>query len=220
MPNHPAYQEIIDRTSLNLCSLLASLNEFPYFRFDTDQSITGQIAARTYTYLEDRLRHDADFWYRGCINIRNRSTVLIISRLSDMITPLLHSIAYEAMMKDYLHVNHSGKISINSHSLLTFLAGGLPPSINVEEECELWESIRDLRIECMITKSLFYQLIYYLTTKYLYHISDERIDAHEQVQDKITKCEKSLQISNQKCSPIRSLDIVVHSPSTHYSTYQ
>ena len=159
MPHHPAYQEIIDRTSLNLCSLLASLNEFPYFRFDTDQSITGQIAARTYTYLEARLRHDADFWYRGCLNIRNRSTVLIISRLSDMITPLLHSIAYEAMMKDYLHVNHTGKVSMNSHSLLSFLAGGLPSSINVEEQCELWESIRDLRIECMISQNILFIII-------------------------------------------------------------
>lgn len=35
------------------------------------------------------------------------------------------------------------------------------------------------------------------------------LDAHEQLQDKINKCEKSLQISNQKCSPIRSLEMVV-----------
>ena len=47
MPMHPEYKDVIDRTSVNLCSLLASLNEYPYFRFDSDQSITGQIAART-----------------------------------------------------------------------------------------------------------------------------------------------------------------------------
>ena len=147
MPMHPEYKDVIDRTSVNLCSLLASLNEYPYFRFDSDQSITGQIAARTFTYLEERIRNDADFWYRGCINIQNRSTVLILSRQSDMITPLLHSIAYEAMFQDYLHVGHDGHISINPHDLLTYLAGGPPTAVDVNEYSDLWNSVRDLRLE-------------------------------------------------------------------------
>lgn len=147
MPMHPDYKELIDRTSINLCSLLASLNEYPYFRFDSDQSITGQIAARTFTYLEERIRNDADFWYRGCMNIQNRSTVLILSRQSDMITPLLHSIAYEAMFQDYLHVGHDGHISINPHDLLTYLAGGLPSAVDINEYSDLWSSVRDLRLE-------------------------------------------------------------------------
>ena len=36
MPMHPEYKDVIDRTSVNLCSMLASLNEYPYFRFDSD----------------------------------------------------------------------------------------------------------------------------------------------------------------------------------------
>ena len=151
-PTNPEYKEIISRTSLNLCSFLSSLNEFPYFRFDSDHSLTGQIAARTYTFLEERIRNDADYWYRGCMNIQNRSTVLIISRMSDMISPLLHSIAYEAMFHDYLHIGNDGRVSVNPHNLLTFLAGGLPSKICVEEYSEMWESIRNLRLECIDSK--------------------------------------------------------------------
>lgn len=148
IPSHSDYSTIINRTALLLSSFLVSINEYPYFRFDPDQPITGQIAASTFLHLDDRLRNDADYWYRGCADIRNRSTVIVLSRRSDMITPLLHSIAYEAMFHDYLHVGHNGCVSINPHSLLTFLAGGLPSSINVSEYSELWESIRDLRLEC------------------------------------------------------------------------
>lgn len=127
MPMHPDYSDLLNRTALNLCSLLVSLNEFPYFRFDVDQPMTGQIAAKTYMFLEKHVRNDADFWYRGVLDIQNRSTVLIVSRLSDLITPLLHSIAYEAMFQDYLHASRDGKVSVNPHNLLTFLAGGCPP---------------------------------------------------------------------------------------------
>lgn len=149
MPNHPEYQDVINRTSLLLCSFLASINEFPYFRFDADQIINGQIAASTFLHIEERIRYDADFWYRGCLQIRNRSTLLILSRKSDIITPLLHSIAYEAMFHDYLRVGHDGKVSMNPHNLLTFLAGGLPPSIRMNEYSDLWDSIRNLRLECI-----------------------------------------------------------------------
>ena len=98
-------------------------------------------------FLEKHVRNDADFWYRGVLDIQNRSTVLIVSRLSDLITPLLHSIAYEAMFQDYLHASRDGKVSVNPHNLLTVLAGGLPASINMDETNELWEAIRDLRLE-------------------------------------------------------------------------
>ena len=83
------------------------------------------------------------------MNIQNRSTVLIISRMSDMISPLLHSIAYEAMFHDYLHISNDGHVSVNPHNLLTFLAGGLPSKISVDEYSEMWESIRNLRLERM-----------------------------------------------------------------------
>ena len=148
MPNHPEYHSLINRTALLLCSFLASINEFPYFRFDADQLITGQVAAATFLHIEERIRCDADFWYRGCLHIRNRSTLLILSRKSDIITPLLHSIAYEAMFHDYLHVGHDGRVSINPHSLLAFLAGGLPSSVQMNEYSDLWETIRNLRLEC------------------------------------------------------------------------
>ena len=75
----------------------------------------------------------------------NRSTVLIISRMSDMISPLLHSI-------DYLHIGNDGRVSVNPHNLLTFLAGGLPSKICVDEYSEMWESIRNLRLECIDSK--------------------------------------------------------------------
>ena len=69
--------------------------------------------------------------------------------MSDMVSPLLHSIAYEAMFHDYLHVSHDGRVSVNPHNLLTFLSGGLPSKIDVDEFSEMWKSIRDLRLERM-----------------------------------------------------------------------
>lgn len=147
MPTHTDFSKAMDRIALLLCSFLISINEYPYFRFDPDCSITGQIAASTFLYLDDQIRNDADFWFRGCIDIQNRSTVLILSRQSDLITPLLHSVAYEAMFHDYLHLSHDGKVSINPHSLLTFLSGGLPSSLDMRESNELWKIIRDMRIE-------------------------------------------------------------------------
>jgi hypothetical protein len=148
----PDYNELINRTALNLCSFLSSINEYPFFRFDSDQPVTGQIAAKAFMHLEERVRNDADYWYRGVINAKNRSTVLIVSRQSDMITPLLHSIAYEAMFHDYLHIGHDGKVSMNPHNMLSFLAGGLPASVNVDEYSDLWKTVRDLRLESMYFK--------------------------------------------------------------------
>lgn len=131
----------------NLCSFLVSINEYPYFRFDCDDPLTAQIAAKAFLNLEERVRYDADFWFRGCMDIHNRSTVLIVSRKSDMITPFLHSVAYEAMMHDYFHVGHDGKLSMIPHQALSFLSGGLPSSVDVNESSSLWNSIRDLRYE-------------------------------------------------------------------------
>lgn len=191
MPAHPSYAELMNRTAANLSSLLVSLNEYPYFRFDVDQPITGQIAAKTYMYLENHIRNDADYWYRGLLDIRNRSTVLIVSRLSDVISPLLHSIAYEAMFQDYLHVSHDGKVSVNPHNLLTFLAGGLPASVCVDESSELWRAIRDQRLErCSL-------------------LSSSGVDAKTTLLSFLNRYEKSLDISNRRESPIRSINVVV-----------
>ena len=98
------------------------------------------------------------------------------------------------MFHDYLQIESNGQVSIKPHSLLTFLEGGLPSSLHIHENSDLWESIRNLYLERI---SIF-----------LFNIITS-IDAKHLVEDYVEKCEKSLQSSNNKASPVRSLNSVV-----------
>lgn len=81
------------------------------------------------------------------MNIHNQSTVLILSRNSDIIIPFLDSVAYDAMIHNYFHVEHDRMISMIPHQTLSLLSRGLPSSVDVNESSSLWKSIQDLSIE-------------------------------------------------------------------------
>lgn len=93
-----------------LVTLCATLNEYPYIRYNQNSPICGSLAALFKRKMDRFVGSNPGWWYHGSGNSpsysveRERSTVLLLDRSSDCLTPLMHDFTYQAMVNDLLDV--------------------------------------------------------------------------------------------------------------------
>jgi len=93
-----------------LVTLCATLNEFPYIRYDQKSRICSSLASVFKMKMDEFIGTNPAWWYHGSGNCpfhgveRDRSTVLLLDRSSDCLTPLMHDFTYQAMVNDLLTV--------------------------------------------------------------------------------------------------------------------
>lgn len=94
-----------------LVTLCASLNEFPYIRYNQSSGPCTALATTFKKKMDKFVSKNPDWWYHGSANSGKqsteleRSTILLLDRASDCLTPLMHDFTYQAMVQDLLHLD-------------------------------------------------------------------------------------------------------------------
>lgn len=94
-----------------LVTLCASLNEYPYIRYNQSSGICSSLASVFKSKMDKFVAANPDWWYHGSGNSGKqsteleRSTILLLDRASDCLTPLMHDFTYQAMVQDLLTVD-------------------------------------------------------------------------------------------------------------------
>lgn len=93
-----------------LVTLCASLNEYPYIRYKQSSGICSNLGSVFKKKMDRFVSANPDWWYHGSgksgkqSTELERSTILLLDRASDCLTPLMHDFTYQSMVQDLLTV--------------------------------------------------------------------------------------------------------------------
>lgn len=143
-------EEIVDK----LVTLCATMNEYPYIRYKHNSNVCSSIASTFKLKMDDYVASNPEWWYNGSGKCpqrnaeRDRSTLLLLDRSSDGLTPLMHDFNYQAMVNDLLSIE-GDKITYKAESPDN-------PSIKVNKDVllndkdKLWVEMRGKHIAQVI----------------------------------------------------------------------
>ena len=96
-------QEQIIKKLVTVC---ATLNEYPHIRYSVDSPLSQAIAMAFHDKMKAFIANNSAWWYHGDTrhNARDRSTMLILDRQYDVLSPLMHEFTYQAMVNDLLKI--------------------------------------------------------------------------------------------------------------------
>mmetsp|Transcript_2933 Transcript_2933/g.3968 ORF Transcript_2933/g.3968 Transcript_2933/m.3968 type:complete len:731 (+) Transcript_2933:188-2380(+) len=87
-----------------LVTLCATLNEYPYIRYNSTNPLSTELAREFQDSMNDFVNYNNEFEWRGEKDASQRGTVLLLDRSEDPKIPLLHSFTYQAIINDLLDV--------------------------------------------------------------------------------------------------------------------
>jgi len=91
-----------------LVTVCATLNEYPYIRYKQSSGICNSLAGIFKVKMDEFVYANPEWWYHGSGNSgrksseRDRSTILLLDRANDLLTPLMHDFRYQSMIRDLL----------------------------------------------------------------------------------------------------------------------
>ena len=104
-----------------LVTLCATLNEYPFIRYDQQSQTCTSLASIFKLKMDKYVGANPGWWYHGSGNCpysgveKDRSTVLLLDRKFDCLTPLMHDFTYQAMVNDLLNI-YGDKITYKAES--------------------------------------------------------------------------------------------------------
>ena len=128
-----------DQLASKLVTMCATLNEYPYIRYKRTSGICSSLATIFKMKMDEFVGSNPTWWYHGSgksgskIAERDRSTILLLDRSSDCLTPLLHDFTYQAMVHDLLKME-GDKITYQNES---------PDDPNIKEDKDVLLNEKD-----------------------------------------------------------------------------
>jgi len=104
-----------------LVTVCATLNEYPFIRYDQQSQTCSSLASIFKLKMDRFVGSNPGWWYHGSGNCpyhgveKDRSTLLLLDRKSDCLTPLMHDFTYQAMVNDLLNI-YGDKITYKAES--------------------------------------------------------------------------------------------------------
>jgi len=142
--NHnPIEVDIVNK----LVTVCASLNEYPHIRYRSSSKVASSIAHLFNNKFNHFVGSNKNWWYNGDQNHteRGRSTILILSRQDDCLSPLLHEFTYQAMVNDLLQPQDD-KITVS----VPTAEGQEKKDTLLNENDDLWAELRGKHIADVI----------------------------------------------------------------------
>ena len=135
----PMHNAIADK----LVTVCATLNEYPHIRYRESSTVASSIAHLFNTKFNSFVGSNNEWWYHGdsSHSERGRSTLMILSRKDDCLSPLLHEFTYQAMVNDLLEL-HDEKITVEVPSE----NGREVKDALLNDDDELWVELRGKHI--------------------------------------------------------------------------
>ena len=106
--NSPTPKELL--IAEQLVTVCATMNEYPYVRYNKESGICSSLASLFNLKMEEFVASNPTWWFHGSGKSQNkhserdRSSLLLLDRASDCLTPLMHDFTYQAMVNDLLNV--------------------------------------------------------------------------------------------------------------------
>ncbi|GMH80660.1 hypothetical protein TrLO_g1447 [Triparma laevis f. longispina] len=93
----PSGNTIVQDITSKLVTVCATLNEYPHIRFDSKSPLSREVAQQFHERLNEFMSLNPGWWFHGGQSHmnRSRSTLLVLDRASDPLTPLVHEFTYE-----------------------------------------------------------------------------------------------------------------------------
>lgn len=130
-----------------LVTVCASLNEYPHIRYKKRSKVGTTLAGLFNEKFTSFIGRNSNWWYHGDATHtdKGRSTLLVLSRTDDCLSPLIHEFTYQAMVHDLLPINDD-KITVQSQGS----EGKIEKDALLNESDELWVELRGKHIADVI----------------------------------------------------------------------
>jgi len=130
-----------------LVTVCASLNEYPHIRYKASSQVSTSLAHYFNEKFNAFVGSNKTWWYHGDTEHteRGRSTILLLSRKDDCLSPLLHEFTYQAMVHDLLELDDE-KITVEVPSE----NGMEKKDALLNDNDELWVELRGKHIADVI----------------------------------------------------------------------
>jgi len=94
----------INQIADKLVTVCASLNEFPHIRYRASSLLATSLAKIFHQKITQFISTNESWWYHGDgqHTEKGRCTLMILSRIDDFLSPLMHEFTYQAMVYDLL----------------------------------------------------------------------------------------------------------------------
>ena len=95
---------VMDRMMCKLVTVCATLNEYPHIRYPANNELCENLAMLFHKKMNEFVGSNLSWWYNGDGTHAStaRSTLLLLDRKDDCLSPLIHEFTYEAMVNDLL----------------------------------------------------------------------------------------------------------------------
>ena len=136
---------VADELARGLVSMCAQLNEYPYIRYSTSSINCGMLAGKFYEALHEFIQVQTEFDFHGSVDLRDRSTVLLLDRNCDLKQPLLHDPCLESCAFDYLgrqYLRDTYLLELNERNPEWALYRHMPV-------LSVWTSIQNRLVNCI-----------------------------------------------------------------------
>ena len=102
-----------------LVTVCATLNEYPHVRYPANSSLCQELAEAFHRQMNEFVAAAPSWWYYGMQGHmeRDRSTLLLLDRSLDVLSPLMHEFTYQAMVNDLLNIDDD-KISYKAEAVV------------------------------------------------------------------------------------------------------
>ncbi len=140
---------VVNEISTKLVTVCASLNEYPHIRYKQGSNVGKFIADSFNQMFTSFIGKNKDWWYHGdsLHTKRGRSTLLILSRDDDCLSPLVHEFTYQCMVKDLLPMEED-KIKVQAQPGGD---GGVAKEVLLNEKDDVWVKLRGKHIADVLT---------------------------------------------------------------------
>ena len=138
-----------------LVTVCATLNEYPHVRYPAKNKLCKQLAFLFQKKMNEFVGSNREWWYNGDGLHPNseRSTLLLLDRRDDCLSPLIHEFTYEAMVNDLLPIDDD-RITYESVNAGTAKEGSQEDTTKMDallnDNDEVWVELRGKHIADVI----------------------------------------------------------------------
>lgn len=140
-----------DQISDKLVTICATLNEYPHIRYNQDSPLGQTLAMAFHQKMNTFVGQNPNWYYHGDLKhkTRDRSTLLILDRSEDPLSPLMHEFTYQAMVHDLLKIEDD-KITYKADSNSDDSSGKVDKDVLLNDNDQLWMELRGKHIADVI----------------------------------------------------------------------
>jgi syntaxin-binding protein 1 len=130
-----------------LVTVCATLNEYPHIRYKESSGVCNSLASLFKLKMDEFVAQNPSWWYHGGPKkhqaaLKERGVLLLLDRVDDPLSPLMHDFTYQAMVHDLLAME-GDRITVQGDT-------GKETDVLLDEKDSVWVELRGKHIASVI----------------------------------------------------------------------